>query len=87
MADKNQTPKPAPIVAEQNGPELLEIGELRSKHKIGRAVFAGVCAAQGWKPGKKITEGEFARAVSEFTGAAMGGSHQPDTKRESEGKV
>ena len=87
MAVKDQKPEPAPIAAANTGPELVEIGELRSKHKIGRAVFAGVCAAQGWKPGKKITEDEFVRAVSGFTGAAMGGGSSIDTTKESEGKV
>ncbi len=55
-------------------PEFLEIGELRSKHKVGRAVFAGVCAAQDWKPGKKIAETEFKAAVEAFTGAPMNGA-------------
>ena len=78
MANKTQPPASAPVAEQpernQQGPELLEIGELRSKHKIGRAVFAGVCAAQDWKPGKQITEEEFLAAVKAFTGAPMSGA-------------
>lgn len=78
MASKTQTPAPAPGAEQprkhQQGPELLEIGELRSKHKVGRAVFAGVCAVQNWKPGKQITEEEFLAAVKAFTGAPMNGA-------------
>lgn len=78
MASKTQAPASAPDAEQprqhQQGPELLEIGELRSKHKIGRAVFAGVCAAQSWKPGKLIAEDEFLAAVKAFTGAPMGGA-------------
>lgn len=54
------------------GPELLGIDELRTKHKIGRAVFAGVCSAQDWKPGRAVTEAEFLTAVASFNGAPMG---------------
>lgn len=79
MASKTQAPATAPVAEQperhQQGPELLEIGELRSKHKIGRAVFAGVCAVQDWKPGKQITEEEFLAAVAAFTGAPMSGAH------------
>lgn len=85
MASKTQAPAPAPVAEQpeqhQQGPELLEIGELRSKHKIGRAVFAGVCAAQDWKPGKKITEAAFKAAVEAFTGAPMSGARSEKEAR------
>lgn len=78
MASKTQTPAPASDAEQprqhQKGPELLEIGELRSKHKIGRAVFAGVCSVQDWKPGKLIAEEEFLTAVKAFAGAPMSGA-------------
>ena len=82
----NKTSQTAPPIAagqpEQNGkaPELLEIGELRSKHKIDRAIFAGVCSAKGWKPGKAVTEAEFLAAVKQFTGGPMSGTHAPESE-------
>lgn len=51
----------------------VEVGQLRMKHNISRAVFAGVCAAQGWRAGKFVTEAEFLGAVKQFTGAPMSG--------------
>lgn len=83
MAAKNQSPATTPEgAAPEKARELLEIGELRKQHKISRAVFAGVCSAQGWKPGKAITGEEFLKAVAEFTGAPMDG--KPRSKKERE---
>lgn len=31
--------------------ELVPIDKLREQHKVGRATYAGVCAANGWRPG------------------------------------
>lgn len=77
MAIKNQNTDTAKGTAEPGvttqAPELLEIGELRTKHKIGRAIFAGVCTAQGWNPGKQISEKEFLQAVESFRTAPMDG--------------
>lgn len=67
---------------EPKAPGLFEIGELRSKHKVGRAVFAGVCSAQGWKPSKAVTEEEFLEAVKKFENAPMrGGSGKKEVKK------
>lgn len=63
MATKSQT----------DSPELLELDELRRKHSIKGPVFAGVCSANGWKPGKMLTSEEFLAAVSKFNGAPMDG--------------
>ena len=63
-------------------PELLEIGELRKKHKVGRAIFAGVCAANGWSPGKQLCEDDFLRAVAAFAEAPADGR----PRKESEAK-
>ena len=63
----NKAAVPAP-----DTPVLLEIGALREKHGVGRAVFAGLCAARGWKPGKAVTEAEFLAAVRAFGAAPMG---------------
>ncbi|MPN31920.1 hypothetical protein SDC9_179395 [bioreactor metagenome] len=62
-------------------PELLEIGELRKLHKTGRAVFAGVCAANGWASGKAITSEEYLEAINKFNGEPMSGP-----RKESEAK-
>lgn len=79
MANKTK-PEAAPAAAGQpeRSQELLSIDTLREKHKIKRPVFAGVCAANDWKPGRAMTEEAFLRAVADFTGAPMGG---PQGKR------
>ena len=56
MATKAASTPTATGEQNKKTPALYDVGELRSKHKVGRAVFAGVCSAQGWKPGKAVTE-------------------------------
>ena len=68
MADKTKATEQTP-----KAPELLGLDELRSKHGVNRAVFAGVCAANDWKPGKAVAEEEFLEAVSKFTKGPMSG--------------
>lgn len=88
MATKNKTPDTAqgaaaePEVTKQ-APELLEIGELRRKHKVSRAIYAGVCSANDWRPGKQLSEDDFLRAVEAFAGAPADGRPR---KKESEAK-
>lgn len=76
MANRKPTGLEGPAMAEQQ-PEAptqyVEVGQLRMKCNISRAVFAGVCAAQGWRAGKCVTEAEFLGAVKQFTGAPMSG--------------
>jgi hypothetical protein len=88
MAIKNQSPD-ADANAEQQpevkAKELLDVGELRKKHKLSRAVFAGVCSVNGWKPGKAVTEEEFLKAIERFSGASIDGKHE-EAKKESEAK-
>lgn len=77
MADKNKAGAVSPGQTEQQPrtpEEFTEVGRLRMKHKIPRAVFAGVCAAQGWRAGKSVTEAEFLGAVKQFTGSPMSGA-------------
>lgn len=80
MANKKTIGSASPATAEQQ-PETpvqrIEVGQLRMKHNISRAVFAGVCAAQGWRAGKSVTETEFLGAVDQFTGAPMGRARAP----------
>ncbi len=72
----NKTTKPEAAPAEERQPEqpqeLLPIDTLREKHKIKRPIFAGVCAANDWRPGRAMTEEAFLQAVADFTGAPMG---------------
>lgn len=75
MSTKNPTPK-------GGAAELLPIEQLRDKHKIGRAAFAGMCAANGWKPGKVMSETGFLAAATEFMNAPMSGA----TVQEKEGQ-
>lgn len=80
MANKKPAEAVAPAQAEQppaspEAPKVFRVEQLRSEKKINRAVFAGVCAAQGWKPGKTVTEDEFLEAVRQFTLAPMSGGH------------
>lgn len=62
----------------QAEPPLLAIETLRERHRISRPVFAGVCAANGWKPGRVMTEEAFLQAVAGFTNAPMGGRRKED---------
>lgn len=68
---------------DKKAPAIYDVGDLRSKHRVGRAMFAGVCSAQGWKPGRAVTEEEFLAAVENFENAPMNGAH---TTKESEAR-
>ena len=83
MATKAASTPTATGEQNKKAPALYDVGELRSKHKVGRAVFAGVCSAQGWKPGRAVTEEEFLAAVKNFENAPMNGAH---TTTESEAR-
>ena len=79
MANKKTTGPESPVTAEQQtgspgaeAPEVFTIEKLRSEKNVKRAVFAGVCAANGWRPGRAMTEETFLQAVAAFVGAPMG---------------
>lgn len=82
MATKKATGPVSPSASEQpkSSEQHIEIGQLRAKHRISAAIFAGVCSAQGWKPGKTVTEAEFRSAVQAFTSAPMGRATKEATK-------
>lgn len=88
MAAKQNSPDASKPGAQTGGnaPELLEISELKRKYRTGRAVYAGVCAAQGWRPGRKLTEEEYAAAVEQFTGGRMDGRPGSKSKTKEAGK-
>ena len=77
MATKTNRPDAVPDAQQTDGqpstpfPELLPIEEHRERLKIKIPVFIGVCAVNGWKPGRVMTEAEFRRAAEAFTGAPM----------------
>jgi len=73
MANKMNKTDNAPDVQQSDPPplELLPIEEHQERLKIKIPVFIGVCAVNGWKPGRVMTEAEFRRAVEAFTGAPM----------------
>ncbi len=75
MANKMNKTDNAPDVQQSDPPplELLPIEEHQERLKIKIPVFIGVCAVNGWKPGKVMTETEFRRAAEAFTGAPMNG--------------
>lgn len=81
MATKS--PEPEATVARAENTQTPEpIETLREKHKTGRAVYAGACAANGWKPGKTLAEKEFLDGIAAFAGTPVHGSR----RKESEGK-
>ena len=75
MANKMNKTDNAPDVQQSDPPplELLPIEEHQEQLKIKIPVFIGVCAVNGWKPGKVMTETEFRRAAEAFTGAPING--------------
>lgn len=81
MATKATQTSAAAEAEAKKAPALYDVGELRRKHKVGRAVFAGVCSAQGWKPGKAVTEEGFLAAVKEFENAPMRGGKRKEVKK------
>lgn len=72
MAVKAKEPDSVPAV--QTGAPV-SIEALAIAHKTPASVLAGVCAANGWKPGKAVEEQEYLAAVDAFLkGPMRGGS-------------
>lgn len=55
------------------GQDYTAIEELKAKKNTSDAVFEGVKAANGWKPGKMVKEGDYDAAVERFRLAPMDG--------------
>lgn len=81
MANKKTAEAPSQAEQQTASPKVFTVEQLRSEKKINRAVFAGVCAAQGWKPGKTVTEAEFLAAVEKFTSAPMSGAAKKEATK------
>lgn len=52
--------------------EAFAIEELGAR--VDPAVYAGVCEAQRWSTGKRVTQSEFDAAVQAFTKGAVDGT-------------
>lgn len=57
----------------QEAAVYLLIEELKVKKKTSQSVFDGTCSANGWKPGKAVTEQEYDLAVAKFLSGGTGG--------------
>lgn len=53
--------------------DYATVEELKAKRNTPDAVFEGTKAANGWKPGKMVTEKEYLQAVEAFMTAPMDG--------------
>lgn len=75
------TSKGAAVAAPAGEPAMQEeLHVLAHRHRIGAAAMAGVCAMQGWRPGKQVTEGEFLAAVQEFNHTPIGRKRKKEAK-------
>ena len=70
MANKMNKTDNAPDVQQSDPPplELLPIEQHQEQLKIKMPVFIGVCAVNGWKPGRVMAEAEFCLTVKERDG-------------------
>lgn len=76
MATKTQKPEGAAA------PELVpDATSSAEQHKVGRATYAGVCAANGWPAGKAMTEDEFLAAVAKFNNSPMNGRKSKEARK------
>lgn len=67
MANRNQQPEETvELQRPERGVPLYSLDELRKERKLSTGVFCGVCAQEGWRPGKSVTESEFDTAVNRF---------------------
>lgn len=54
----------------ENG--LVEISKLKASKGTPESVFRGVCAAEGWRPGKSVSEADYDDAVQKFLHRPVG---------------
>lgn len=81
MATKTQKTAPPEEGRKTEGRELQTIESLCKQHKVKAPVYAGTCTANGWRPGRMMTEAEFLAAVEQFTGSPMGGSRKKGAEK------
>ena len=51
---------------ERASASLQEIGGWKRMKGTSAALYAGACTAQGWKPGRRVTEQEYDSAIAAF---------------------
>ena len=51
---------------------LVEIFKLKEMKKTPESVFRGVCAAEGWRPGKSVSATDYDAAVQRFLKRPVG---------------
>lgn len=59
--------------AEKAKEEMHDIGELAHKYHVRIEVLGGIMTANGWKPGKQVTEKAFKKALVDFWKAPISG--------------
>lgn len=50
----------------------VEVSKLKASKDTPESVFRGVCAAEGWRPGKSVTKTEYDTAVQSFLRRPIG---------------
>lgn len=65
MASKDPQPR-TDTIAPETGQLHHTLEELRESRGITTAAFCGVCAQEGWRPGRSVTATEFDAAVKRF---------------------
>lgn len=81
MAAKAKEPETGAAPGGQDA-SLITIEALAITHKTRAAVFAGVCAAKGWQPGKAVTTAEYLAAVDTFMkGPVHGNPKESEAKK------
>lgn len=82
MAAKDQTSELLHKEPPAQSAALFEVRALGHERKLPTPILSGACAAEGWGPGKQITEAAFDAAVKRFLGAAL----TPRTTKAKEGE-
>lgn len=59
-----------------NDDAVLPLEELREKLEVKASLFAGICTANRWRPGKMVSVKDFKAAAEKFASGAMGRSEK-----------
>ena len=54
---------------------------MRRQFREIKGILTGVCAANGWRPGKAMTEDEFLAAVAKFNNSPMNGRKSKEARK------
>lgn len=67
--------------AQEKSLQYLDIEEIKEKANTPEPIFSGVCSAEGWKLGKKVTEDEYNSAVATFLKTPIRGIEKAKGRR------